>query len=249
MPDPISRTGRDLCDTRTAWVSNEHFPYPMTEHLLQPAIGEPEPPPRRLSDEFRDLLSEADGRSMTLGELEQILKGRGFALFLLLLSLPFAFPVSLPGLSIPFGIVIMIMGLRIALGRKPSLPQFILRREVSYRLLEKIIGFGLKLSLRMEKLVRPRMHFLQRWPGMINLIGLGIFSGGFLLSLPLPPFIPLSNTIPAVSVILLTAGLMERDGLLVLFGHLMAVGGWVYFTVAFMLTGKGVAELWQRFHW
>ncbi len=32
-----------------------------------------------------------------------------------------------------------------------------------------------------------RMHFLQRWPGMVNFIGLGIASGGLLLSLPLPP--------------------------------------------------------------
>jgi hypothetical protein len=221
----------------------------MPAHILQPAIGEPEPPPHRLSEDLRDLLREADGRSMTLAELEEILKGRGFALFLLLLALPFSFPISVPGLSIPFGIVIMILGLRIVFGMKPALPGFILRREVPYHVLEKTVGFGLKLCARMEKLVRPRMHFLQRWPGMINLIGLGIFSGGFLLSLPLPPFIPLSNTIPAVSVILLTAGLMERDGLLVLFGHVFNVVGWVYFIVMFTLAGHGLNQLWEHFGW
>jgi hypothetical protein len=219
----------------------------MSLEILQPAIGESEPPPRRLSEDLRDLLREAGGRSMTLGELEEILRGRGFALFLLLLSLPFAFPIAIPGLSIPFGIVIMILGMRIVLGMKPALPGFILRREVPYRVLEKTVGFGLKLSTRMEKLIRPRMHFLQRWPGMINLIGLGIFSGGLMLSLPLPPFIPLSNTIPAVSVILLTAGLMERDGLLVLFGYILNILGWVYFIVMFALAGHGVSKLWEHF--
>lgn len=223
------------------------FEIPMSGHLLQPAPGEPEAPPRRLSADFQDILDEARGRSMTLGKLEEVLKGRGFALFLLILSLPFAFPISIPGLSVPFGIVIMILGLRITFGMKPGLPGFILRREVPYRVLQKTLGFGLKLSTRMEKLVRPRMHFLQRWPGMINLIGFGIASGGFLLLLPLPPLIPFSNTIPAISVMFLAAGLMERDGLLVLFGHLSNLAAWVYFIVMFSLAGHGVSKLWEHF--
>ncbi len=219
----------------------------MPVKILQPAIGAPEPPPRRLSEDLRDLLAAAAGRSLTIGELEQVLKGRGFALFLMIIALPFAFPISVPGLSVPFGIVIVILGLRITLGMKPSLPGFILRRQIPYRVLEKTVGFGLKLCTRLEKLVRPRMHFLQRWPGMINLIGLAITSGGFLLSLPLPPLIPFSNMIPAVSVIFLTAGLMERDGLLVLFGHLLNLAGWIYFVVMFTLAGHGGARLWERF--
>ncbi len=221
----------------------------MAWKFLQAALFEPEAEPRRLSADLRELLRETAGRAVTLGELEQILKGRGFALFLLLMSLPFAFPIAIPGLSIPFGIVIMLLGLRITFGMKPSLPGFILRREVSRPLLEKIIGYGLKLSTKMEKLVKPRMHFLQRWPGMINLIGLGIASGGFLLSLPLPPLIPFSNTIPAVSVLLLTAGLMERDGLLVLFGYMLNISAWVYFGLMFTLAGSGMAHLWQKLGW
>ena len=186
---------------------------------------------------------------MTLGELEDILQGRGFGMFLLLLALPFTFPIAVPGLSVPFGIVIMIIGLRIALGRKPSLPGFILRRPIKYALLEKIILLGLKLSTKLEKVVKPRMHFLQRWPGMINLIGLGIASGGLLLSLPLPPLIPFSNTIPALAVLFLTAGMIERDGLLVLIGHCVNVLAWAYF--AFMVTaaGHGINRLWQYYGW
>ena len=186
---------------------------------------------------------------MTLGELEEILQGRGFGMFLLLLALPFTFPIAIPGLSIPFGIVIMIVGLRIALGRKPSLPGFILRRQVKYALLEKIIGVGLKLSTRLEKVVKPRMHFLQKWPGMINLIGLGIASGGLLLSLPLPPLIPFSNTIPALAVLFLTAGMIERDGLLVLIGHFVNLMAWAYFAFMFAAAGHGINRLWQHYGW
>ena len=205
--------------------------------------------PPRLSSDLRELLHEAAGRSMTLGELEQILKGRGFGLFLLLLALPFTFPLAIPGLSVPFGIVIMFIGVRIAAGRKPWLPGFILRREIKYAVLEKIVHIGLRLSTRLEKVVKPRMHFLQRWPGMINLIGLGIASGGLLLSLPLPPLIPFSNTIPAFAVLFLTAGMIERDGLLVLIGHCVNVAAWIYFSVMFAAAGHGISWLWQHYGW
>ena len=90
----------------------------------------------------------------------------------------------------------MLLGLRIATGQKPSLPGMILRREVKYATLEKMVNFALKLCGKMEKVVKPRMHFMQRWPGMMNLIGIGIASGGLQLCLPLPPLIPFSNFIP-----------------------------------------------------
>jgi hypothetical protein len=220
----------------------------MNPELLEPVIDViPPPPPRRLSTDLQELLDAAQGRSLSLRELEEILQGRAFALFILLLALPFCFPIAIPGLSIPFGVVIMFMGLRIAMGRKPALPQFILRREVKYALLEKIVKLGLRLCAKMERIIRPRMHFLQRWPGMINLIGAGIASGGLLLCLPLPPFIPFSNTIPAVAILLLTAGMVERDGLLVLFGHLANISAWIYFIIMFMMVGNGLQYLVHRF--
>ena len=204
-----------------------------------------EVPPRRLSDDLRELLLEARGRSLTIGELELILQGRGFALFILLMSLPFCFPIAVPGLSIPFGIVIMLLGLRIAMGQKPALPGFILQREIKYSVLEKIVRFGLKLTTRMEKIAKPRMSFLRKSPGMINLIGLGLASGGIQLLLPLPPLIPLSNTIPAISVVLLTAGLIERDGVFVLAGYIVNLIAWVYFAFMFAALGGGISYLYH----
>lgn len=220
--------------------------------VLPPVNPDPEPPARRLSSDLRDLLREANGRALTLGELETILQGRGFALFILLLSLPSLFPISIPGLSIPFGIVVMLLGIRVATGQKPSLPRLILRYEVKHATLEAMVNFGLKLCRYMEKVVRPRMHFLQRWPGMLNLIGVGIASGGLQLLLPLPPLIPFSNFIPALSVVLLTAGLSERDGLMVLAGYVVNVAAWIYFCIMFAFAGEGVRmiiEKWPNLCW
>src|SRR5688572_7293417 len=116
----------------------------MSPDVLDPPTNQREAlPTRRLSEDFKEILREAAGRDVTLGELEQRLQGRGFALFILLLSIPFCFPIAIPGLSIPFGVVIMLLGIRIALGRKPQLPDFILNRVIKHSTLEKIVGLGM----------------------------------------------------------------------------------------------------------
>jgi hypothetical protein len=217
----------------------------MIHHILEPAPGEPLPA-QRLSDDLRMLLTRADGRSLNLGQLEDILQGRGFGLFILILSLPFCTPIPIPGLSVPFGLVITFLGLRIVFGHKPELPKFILRKELKYATLERIVKFGLKLCTRMEKIAKPRMTFLRRWPGMINLIGLGIASGGVQLLLPIPPIIPFSNTLPAISVVLLTTGLIERDGVFVLSGYVVNLCAWLYFALMFGVIGEGLKHLLNR---
>lgn len=85
------------------------------------------------------------------------------------------------------------------------------------------------------------MQFLHRWPGAMNLIGVGIASGGLLLLLPLP--IPFSNTVPAWAVVLLTAGMMERDGVLVLLGHLLTLVSWGAIALAWLYGAKGIQQL------
>ena len=153
---------------------------------------------------------------MTVDELQAALKGRGVAMLLLLLALPFCL-VPVPGLSTPFGIAVLLIGIRIAFLQKPWLPKFIRQRRISAPRLVKVLSGGIRFAKLMEKVVKPRMHFLHSWPGAMNLIGLGIAAGGLLLLLPLP--IPFSNMVPAWAVVLLTAGMMERDGLVVLLGH------------------------------
>lgn len=199
-----------------------------------------EPVPSRLSSDLAELTLRSKGKSLTVGELQTELRGRGVAMLLLLLALPFCF-LPVPGLSTPFGIAVLLIGTRLAFGQKPWLPEFIRNRRISEPRLVKVLAGGMRFARILEKVVRPRMHFLHHWPGMINLIGVGIVSGGLLLLLPLP--IPFSNTIPAWAVVLLSAGMMERDGLLVLLGHLMTLVSWTFIILAWTLGAKGFESL------
>lgn len=208
------------------------------------AIEEQAPPPEpRLSEELESLLTIAPGRPVRLDAVVAHMHGRGLPALVVLLCIPFLFPVAIPGLSIPFGAAIALCGLRVGLGLGMWMPGFLLRREVSPELLGKLVGGAARFYRRVEKLVRPRMHFLQRWPGMMNLLGFMIMIGGILLSLPIPPPFPLTNTIPGFAVIFMALGLMERDGVCILIGYGFALLGLCYVGLIFFLGAAGVQEL------
>jgi len=201
-------------------------------------------PVPRLSEELESLLALEPGRPLALRRIVEHLHFRGLPALIVLLCVPFLFPVSIPGLSIPFGLAIALCGLRLGVGHGLWMPDFLLRRKVSPELLQKLVGGAVRFYRRVEKLVRPRMHFLQRWPGMLNLLGFMIMIGGILLSLPIPPPFPLTNTIPGFAVIFMALGMMERDGACILIGYGFALVGLVYVGLIAILGVAGVQHLW-----
>ena len=195
--------------------------------------------PTTLSDDLRGLLDHAGGRALALGEIVEVLRGRGMDVLVVLLVLPFCQPIPLLGLSTPFGIALMVFGFRIALRQRPWLPRWVLRREIAHDTLAKLVKGALAVALRMEKVVHPRMRFFKRWPSFTALNGLVIVSSAFLLTLPLP--IPFSNMIPAWSILLLALGMMEEDGAVIVAGYFMAGAAWTYLAMLWWL-GEAVGH-------
>ena len=196
--------------------------------------------PPKLSTVLERLRDEATGSSWTVEQLQNALGGRGASMLLLFLTLPFCF-VPVPGLSAPIGMVVLLLGVRIACSQPPLLPKFVRRRTLSAGVLQSVLRCGGRFTQLMEKLVRPRMHFLHEWPGALNLIGVGIALGGLMLALPLP--IPFSNMVPAWGVVLLTAGSMERDGLAVLLGHAVTLLAWALLVCIWIFGFAGIRKL------
>lgn len=199
----------------------------------------------RISDALRRLLHEAAGRPLMIREMIAILHGRGLQFVVILLCLPFLTPVTVPGVSIPFGLAIALCGFRTAFGHKPWLPEFILNRRISYSVLERMVHFGCMIYEKVEKVIRPRLGFLLVAPGMGMMIGLAIALSGIFLSLPIPPPFPLTNTIPGFAIILLSLGLMERDGALIVCGYALTLVSATYVTVIALLGKAGVDHFWQ----
>jgi hypothetical protein len=175
--------------------------------------------PLAFSEELRQLAVTFAGRPATLAAILAATQGRGFDLVLVLICLPFLTPMPLMGLSTPFGLVVFLIGARLALGRQPWLQRRLLERELPSGFITKLLSAATRVVRWLEVLLRPRLRFLHEQVIFRRVSGMLIMISGLLLLLPLP--VPLSNTLPALTVILLAAGAVERDGVFFIVGCLL----------------------------
>lgn len=165
----------------------------------------------KFSAELRELIARFDNRPARLAEILEALKGRGYHLLLLLIALPFVGPIPLPGFSIPFGLAVTLLGARLALGQKPWLPRRLLERELPAHTLTRWLGATRRIMRGVEYFLRPRWGFVRGHAVFSRIAGLLIAASGLMLMLPFP--LPFSNSLPAWTVILLSAGALGHDGL------------------------------------
>jgi hypothetical protein len=179
------------------------------------------------SEELQNLATRFADRPTPLSEILGATQGRGFYLLLFCISLPFLTPIPLPGLSTPFGLVVALIGARLAVGRSPWLPRRLLARELPPRFLTKLLKSASRIVRLLEFCLRPRWAFLHEALVFRRVAGSLIMLCGLLLLLPLP--LPFSNSLPALTVLLLAASALERDGACFLAGCIMFLVTVAYF--------------------
>lgn len=187
-----------------------------------------------LKEALENLLKNADGKPVKLAVVMQSLAGRGYPALLVLIGLPFCFPLQIPGFSTPFGLFLAFMGLRIAFGKQIHCPEF-LNRDISYESLERIVNTALWGLKKTHKIVKERLSFLSTSPRLHQLHGVVIFFLGLTLALPLP--IPFTNLLVAAPIVSLGLGLLEDDGVFVIIGYILS----------FIAVGFFGAILWYGF--
>jgi len=139
-------------------------------------------------------------------------------LLLIFLCIPFG---QILGLSVPFGFLIAYLGFRYAFSQKIGLPQFLLKKKISKKILEFILKQLLFFMKVIAKLSHPRLIWISTHRGMrqVNgsLIGLiGIF-------LAISPPIPLMSYIASAALLFLGIGLLNDDGIWIFIGYLLTI--------------------------
>lgn len=198
-----------------------------------------------LSETLRGMIGRIGGSSVTLRELMSEAGEHGFLLMCALASLPFLIPVSIPGVSTVFGFAIILISLSISFNRVPWLPKKILDRELDTQKLVPALEKGAALVSRLDRYLKPRMSALVEGRTTNRINGLAIAFGGVLLMFPLG-LIPLSNTLPGIAILLLTTGMIQRDGLIVAAGYAFIAITLVYFAVLGWMAfsaGQGLAGM------
>jgi hypothetical protein len=181
-----------------------------------------------LGETLRQLARSIEGERVTVRELLSMVGEQGLLLALMFLTVPFLLPISIPGVSTVFGAVAILISLGITFNRVPWLPDRLLDRPLDAVKLTAAIEKGADRFGRVDRISHPRLQRLTDSKAMNRLAGLGLLLGSTLLIFPLG-LVPFSNTLPAWGILLLAAGQLQRDGLLILLGYLFLLGTLVYF--------------------
>ncbi|MBX3062949.1 MAG: exopolysaccharide biosynthesis protein [Anaerolineae bacterium] len=182
---------------------------------------------------------------VSLRTLLHLMGEQGMLLFCLFLTVPFLLPVSIPGVSTVFGVAIVLIGVGVMLNRIPWLPKVVLERTVEAAHLIPALQKASHALSRVERLIRPRWLMLTHGATVNRFNGFMLIFAGLLLMAPFG-LVPFSNTLPALAILGLAIGILQRDGLLVILGHLMVLATVIYFGVlaaGLVLAGQGLHSL------
>ncbi|MDX2075235.1 MAG: exopolysaccharide biosynthesis protein [bacterium] len=197
------------------------------------------------SQSLDQVANSLTGEKVTLSELLGYIGEQGMLLACMLLMVPFLFPVSIPGVSTVFSVVVIFTGFGVTLNRIPWLPSFVLKREFATEGLVNALKRGSKMMGRIDRIIHPRWKFITASPFINRVHGLAFIFAGVLLIAPLG-LVPFSNTLPALAVLFLAAGLIQRDGLFLILGYVMIIISVIYFgalVIGVLAAGDSLSKL------
>lgn len=202
-------------------------------------------PSKTLSETLTDTARSIKGDSISLRQLLELIGEQGMLMFCMILMVPFLLPVSIPGISTVFSVVVIFIGIGVTLNRVPWLPQRLMNRSFATENLVPALEKGARTMTRIDRFIRPRLLAMTHGATINRLNGLLLIFGGVLLIFPFG-LIPFSNTLPALAVVFLCAGMLQRDGIFILLGYVMLAVTVIYFGVLFagaILAGQGISSL------
>ncbi|BFT30349.1 hypothetical protein D210916BOD24_15250 [Alteromonas sp. D210916BOD_24] len=145
----------------------------------------------------------------------------GILFFLAIVSL-------IPGISFFAGLAMILIGGQMLLGlRFPSLPRVLNQTSISVEVLKKVLQESAKKIEAIEQLTRPRFLVFNN-DVFIRIVGCCIMVLAGLIIIPLP----FTNLLPALTIILFSVAIAEKDGLLIVAGLFSSIASfWLGFIV------------------
>jgi hypothetical protein len=190
----------------------------------------------RFSDRLLAMLSfdatDSEGNdSISMQDIVTALKERGFGLLIILLSLPSAIPGVPPPIpsifAMPVAVLTIQMMMRYSL---PKLPEVINRKTVKRSQLNAMVAKFHSYLRHTDFLIKPRIKFLTS-PRNEPMIGAIMFFFTLIVIIPLP----LTNSVPSIATIIMSVGIISRDGLFLIAGIVIGFA-WSVF-LFFLSTG------------
>ena len=194
---------------------------------------------RSPADKLEAAIDALPPGTVTLAQVRDLVGKDGLMLLTAFLTIVFLVPVSVPGVSTVFGAGILLIGVSRLFRLELWLPKRIERRLVATERLRSALQRGLVWFRRLERVSRPQRISWAASDGAVRIVNdCALILGAALLMAPFG-LIPFSNTFPAIALLFLAIGSLQRDGLFILIGHVSNLVTIAYF--ALLIGGGGYA--------
>jgi hypothetical protein len=186
----------------------------------EPALGDKSAHSVSLSSLLLNFARQFQGERVSVRDIKNSLGRRSFGLMLFVFSIPNSLPiVGIPGVSTVTGLPILLIAGQMMLGHNQIwLPKWISSRDFPREGFLKLIEKTMPWLARIERLLKPRWSWLIKGNVERVLAAVCVLMA-FLLILP----IPFGNLPPGFSLLLISLGLIERDGVCVAAGLVLSV--------------------------
>lgn len=168
------------------------------------------------------IVVENTNEIITVDEIKNSLHERGFAVLLAIATLPICLPIPAPpGFTAVFSIPLFIFSIQMICGMKaPWIPGWLGRKPMKRTILDKLITMVTPWLRKIESHMHPRLTYISvhAWERII-----GLFTFIFSISIALP--IPLVNFLPGWGILIMSLGLLSKDGLTIFAGMIVGTIG------------------------
>lgn len=148
---------------------------------------------------------------MRLRDLFDEMGDRAFGPTLLICALPEALPLPIGGISALVAMPLLLVSGQLVLGfEQPWLPDWLLDQPFKKEHCEQVISASIPFLEKLEGFFEPRWPFFTS-PEAERCVGVILLLLGSIIALP----IPFGNMLPAIAIVLICLGLIEKDGLII----------------------------------
>ncbi|MDH2328865.1 exopolysaccharide biosynthesis protein [Cereibacter sp. SYSU M97828] len=163
-----------------------------------------------------DQLDElTDEDQVSIGQIVDKLGASSFASLMLIFALIAVSPASaIPGVTASVGLIVAILVVQMMAGKKSAwLPAFLLRRQLSAQKLKTGLAWLRKPVGWIERILRQRLTAVLHRPVLLLPLTLVLCLALFM---PVMELVPTSGSVASTVIALFAAGLLVRDGVLVI---------------------------------
>lgn len=178
-------------------------------------------------------------RKITLGDIFKMISKQSQFILILIASIPLALPIPYPpGVPTVLGTPVTIFIINTLVGRKfIKIPAKIMTKKISVETVKQIVTkstFVIHVLARLAK--GGRLTFLAD-KYLIKVHALFMLAMAVMIMVPFPG----TNYLPSLAVFFISLGMVLTDGILVIFGYMIGIGGTVLAVLLFLFGTKIIA--------